>query len=125
VKLVVREAESEALQAEAGTWPRWVTSAVAGVEVRRAARRLEDEPALRERAERVLGTCALLSVDEVVLEKAAVLAPARLRTLDAIHLASALGLGEDLGAFAAYDHGLLEAAQTVGLPVISPRSSAT
>jgi hypothetical protein len=125
VKLVVREAESEALQVEAGAWPRWVTSVVAGVEVRRAARRLADEPALRERVERVLGACALLNLNQEVLGRAAVLAPARLRTLDAIHLASALALGEDLGAFAGYDQALLEAARGAGLEVISPTPHAT
>jgi predicted nucleic acid-binding protein len=125
VKLVVREAESDALQAAAAGWTRWVSSAIAGVEVRRAALRAGDDPALRERAQRVLGACALLAVDAPVLERAAELAPSRLRSLDAIHLASALSLGDDLGAFAAYDQPLVDAARAAGIPVIAPAAGAS
>jgi predicted nucleic acid-binding protein len=120
VKLVVEEAESGALEAELGRWTRWVTSALAGVEVRRAVRRSHDEPAVRERAEAVLGACALLAVDARVFGRAATLEPTRLRALDAIHLASALELGADLGAFVAYDRDLVAAARRQGLEALSP-----
>jgi predicted nucleic acid-binding protein len=118
--LVVEEAESGALEAELGRWTRWVTSALAGVEVRRAVRRSHDEPAVRERAEAVLGACALLAVDARVFGRAATLEPTRLRALDAIHLASALELGADLGAFVAYDRDLVAAARRQGLEALSP-----
>lgn len=124
MKLVVREPESEALRTAVRGWTRWVTSAIAGVEVRRATRRAGGEPSIRERARRVLGACALLAIDGHIIERAAELAPPRLRSLDAIHLASALSLGEDLGAFAAYDRMLVEAAQTAGIPVIGPAAGA-
>ena len=124
MKLVVEEPESEALQTSVRGWTRWVTSAIAGVEVRRAIRRVGDDPSPRERARRVLGACALLTVDGQILEQAAELAPPRLRSLAAIHLASALSLGEDLGAFAAYDRVLVEAAQAAGIPVIGPAAGA-
>ena len=120
VKLVVEEAQSAALEAELVRWPRWVTSAVAGVEVRRVVRRSHDEPAFRERAETVLGACALLSVDARVLARAAALDPPHLRSLDAIHLASALEVGDDLGAFVAYDRDLVTAARAHELETLTP-----
>lgn len=43
-----------------------------------------------------------------------------LRTLDAIHLATALRLGSDLDAVVTYDNRLAEAARTLGLPVAAP-----
>jgi hypothetical protein len=44
-----------------------------------------------------------------------------MRSLDAIHLAAALGLGGDLGAVVTYDASMSDAAQALGLPVIAPR----
>jgi predicted nucleic acid-binding protein len=125
VKLVVAEDETEALSAEVAGWDRWVTSGLAGVEVRRAVRRVADHPAARERAEAVLDVCAFLAVDEPILREAAVIAPVRLRCLDAVHLAAALSLGDDLGAFVAYDVDLARAARDHGLPVLSPGARAT
>jgi predicted nucleic acid-binding protein len=120
VKLVVEEAESVDLEAELGRGPRWVTSALAAVEVRRVVRRSHDEPPFRDRAEAVLAACALLSVDARVLSRAAALDPPRLRTLDAIHLASALEVGDDLGAFVAYDRDLVTAARAHELETLTP-----
>jgi predicted nucleic acid-binding protein len=60
------------------------------VEVERAVRRAADEPAVHERARHVLDACGLLAVDRDVVDRAAGLTPARLRSLDAIHLATAL-----------------------------------
>jgi predicted nucleic acid-binding protein len=59
-------------------------------------------------------------VDHDVLERAARLAPAELRTLDAIHIASALSLGADLLAFVSYDDRQRAAARKVGLPLVRP-----
>jgi predicted nucleic acid-binding protein len=59
-------------------------------------------------------------VDDAVLAVAAVLTPPSLRSLDAIHLATALRLGDDLGVFLAYDERLLRAAAAHGLPVAGP-----
>ena len=59
-----------------------------------------------------------LSLD--LLHAAADIGPAGLRSLDAIHLASALSLGSDLTAFVAYDRRLQAAAQAEGLPVVVP-----
>lgn len=63
---------------------------------------------------------ALLAVDAPVLEAAAGLGPAELRTLDAIHVASALSLGGDLRAFVTYDERQASAARKAGLPVETP-----
>jgi len=56
-----------------------------------------------------------------VLETAATLEPPGLRTLDAIHLASALSLGTDLGAMVVYDERLATAAESNGVAVVAPR----
>ncbi len=63
---------------------------------------------------------ALLAVDMEIPERAAGLEPPELRTLDAIHPASALSLGSDLLAFVTYDDRQLAAARKAGLPVTSP-----
>jgi predicted nucleic acid-binding protein len=51
---------------------------------------------------------------------AATLEPAALRTLDAIHLASAMALTDELDAFVTYDDRLADAARSAGLPVVRP-----
>jgi predicted nucleic acid-binding protein len=56
-------------------------------------------------------------LDDAVLDVAVSLAPSRLRTLDALHLATALTVKEEIGAFFAYDERLREAAADHGLPV--------
>ena len=61
-----------------------------------------------------------MTIDDEVLEIAAGLSPGKLRTLDAIHVASALVLQPDLGALVAYDVRLIEAAERNGIPVLSP-----
>jgi len=56
-----------------------------------------------------------------LLERAAEIAPPTVRSLDAMHLAAALGLGSDLAAVVTYDARMSVAAQALGLPVIVPR----
>ena len=55
-----------------------------------------------------------------IAEAAAVLPPVNLRSLDAIHLAFALALGDELDAFVTYDARLADAARANGLPVVAP-----
>jgi hypothetical protein len=119
VKLVVEEAESQALRRALAAWPRRVSSRIAAVEVLRGVRRRDRsaEPLARS----VLAHVALLAVGDRVLMAAARLDPPALRALDAIHLASALRLEAGLTAFVSYDARQLEAAETLGLPVTSPR----
>jgi predicted nucleic acid-binding protein len=63
---------------------------------------------------------ALLPIDEPILATAARLTPRSVRSLDAIHLATAQSLGEDLGAMVAYDRRLCAAARSSGMSVLRP-----
>ena len=120
VKLVLPEAETGALLGTLSDWPERISSTIAGVEVLRAVRRAGAGERVRERAERVISGIGLVRVDEAVLSGAARLEPAELRTLDAIHLATALSAGEDLGAMICYDARLARAATRLGVTTISP-----
>lgn len=62
----------------------------------------------------------LVVMSTTVLEAAATLAPGSLRTLDAIHVATALSLGGDLDAVLTHDDRMTEAATDHGLQVIAP-----
>ncbi|MDQ2911612.1 MAG: type II toxin-antitoxin system VapC family toxin [Actinomycetota bacterium] len=118
VKLVLEEKETPALTSFLRNWPARVSSVVCSVEVHRAARR--EAEAATMRAAEVLELVDLIALDRVILDTACTTDPASLRTLDAIHLASALSLGADLGAFVTYDQRLLEAAERAGLDVLAP-----
>ena len=120
VKLVVPEKESGVLQKSLSVWPVRVTSELARVEVMRAARRATTQPAAQKRAEEVMAGLYLLKIDGNILSTAARLEPRILRSLDAIHLASALSLGTDLGAIVTYDSNMAEAAEGCGLHVLAP-----
>lgn len=120
VKLVLNEPESSALFEAIQQFPYRVSSSLAITEVQRTVRRASEDPLVLARARTVLGGTQLLALDEALLERAAALAPAGLRSLDAIHLASALVLGPDLDAFIAYDRRLLAAASELGLNVLAP-----
>jgi predicted nucleic acid-binding protein len=123
VKLVLPEAESDALLASLAAWPVHITSELARVEVVRAARRAKPHPAVEQRAEEVLAGLYLLKIDSDILSEAARLEPRTLRSLDAVHLASALSLGADLGPIVTYDSNLAKAAAGHGLEVLAPQAS--
>ena len=118
VKLAVREAESAALRRHLQRRRPWVSSALARVEVLRALLPGGDEALAAGR--RVLATCDLVRINDVVLNEAAVLEPRDLRSLDAIHLATALRLGEDVGAVVTYDARMAAAARRLRLRVATP-----
>ena len=120
VKLVLPEAESTALLESLAAWPVRVASELAAVEVLRAVRRVTVDPALEQRAEEVLAGVHLLKIDSNILGQAARLEPRTLRSLDAVHLASALSLGDDLGAIVVYDGPFAAAATASGLQVLAP-----
>ena len=90
------------------------------MEVHRALRRAGATPSQRTRADAVLAGLVLIRVDEPVLARAVALRDPHLRALDAIHLATALSLGDDPEAFIAYDTRLAQAAKTQRLPVAHP-----
>jgi len=120
VKLVVHESGTDELRAWLSSHSAVVSSALAVTEVRRAIGRLSTRRSLSDRARLVLDGVALLAVDSAVLEVAAGLKPPELRTLDAIHVASALSLGAELLAFVTYDARQADAASKAGLPVMRP-----
>lgn len=119
VKLVVPEPETEALRAELALWDRHVSSALVRTEVVRACARIG--VAARRVAERVVASLDLLAIDDAILDAAGRLRPLELRTLDAIHLASAQALGAALGAVVAYDTRLIEGAKAAKITAIAPR----
>lgn len=118
VKLVVREAESAALRRFLRRRPTRVSSALARVEVVRAVRL--QGPEAQARAHAVLARIRLLRIDDDVLSLAAILEPALLRSLDAIHLASARVFGAELGGVVTYDVRMRDAAELLGVPVFEP-----
>ena len=118
VKLAVREAELAALRRYLGRRRPLVSSALARTEVVRALLSLGPD-AVRQGRE-VLARVDLLRINDRVLDAAGLLAPADLRSLDAIHLASAEQLGSDLRGFVTYDERLATAAAGRGFRVIRP-----
>ena len=118
MKLPLQEAELEALLAELAEWDGYVSSALLGVEAIRACERYGREYA--EDARSFIADVALLPLDDAVLDEAASIDPAGLRSLDALHLATALSIRDEIGAFITYDDRLAEAATNLGLPVARP-----
>lgn len=127
VKLVWTEPESDALRALLTEWPDRVSSDLTHVEVIRAARRGDASATtiLEGRAREVIAAVNLLAITEKVLELAAMMEPNGLRSLDAIHLASALAMGSDLGAMVTYDMALAAAARSAGIEVLAPGAQRT
>jgi uncharacterized protein len=119
VKLLVREGETAALRRWLRQRPRRVASALLSVELLRAARRA-GEPRLVVEARRLLSGITLVVVDNAVLDRAGELEPGQLRTLDAIHLATALSLGAELDAVVTYDRRMADAAALLGLAIAAP-----
>lgn len=117
IKLVRSEPESPALRADIAGGA-LVSSSLLIVEGRRAA--APYGPAAVERARIAVTAVTLLPMDDPILELAAALEPAELRSLDALHLATALSLGEDLGRFYCYDARLVAAAEAHGLDARQP-----
>jgi predicted nucleic acid-binding protein len=119
VKLVRREPQSLVLVDYLRAWPHRVTSVVAAVEVLRAVRRAGLRGA-QERAQEVLARLDLVELLAPIRSRAATLEPAGLRTLDAIHLATVLELGPDVGGMITYDARQLDAARRAGVDASSP-----
>ena len=117
VKLVVEEPESEDLRTFVGD--RLVVSSTVGrTEVIRAVARTEPERV--GAAERVLAETSLIIIDGPLASAAAWVEPASIRSLDAIHLATAQRLEVGLEALVTYDRRMVDAAQMAGLRVASP-----
>ena len=120
VKLLVEEAETVALRAfVANTIARRTSSALLRTESLRAVRHLGPDAlaTVREALRRV----DLIGIDDRILDVAGTLEPQVLRTLDAIHLATALAVGDDLAAIVTYDEKMIDAARLMGLSTATPR----
>lgn len=115
---MIQEAESASLEKHLAGAAVVATSRIAIVEVERATTIANPAPEVRRETERLLGSCTLIDVGEDLLRSAAQLASRAVRTLDAIHLASALRIGAD--ELIAYDKRLLGAARERGLTVAHP-----
>jgi predicted nucleic acid-binding protein len=120
VKLVRRAPETRALFEFLKDWPERVTSIVSAVEVPRAVWRSSRSPRDLERTESVLARIGLVTLDVPIRERAAGLEPAQLKTLDAIHIATALELGPDVAHIVTYDQRQAVAISGVGLTAVSP-----
>lgn len=119
VKLVVSEAETEALR----SWISMedstpVSSDLARTELLRAVRRAAADQVVQARA--VLDSITLLVITTSIFEAAGRLDPTILRTLDAVHVAAALELGDDLMGMITYDDRLADAARSNGITVVTP-----
>lgn len=119
VKLAVREAESLALRRYLRRRRPLVTSSLARTEVLRALLPGGDDAVAAGR--KVLTRLDQVRISNRVLDEAATLLPAETRPLDAIHLATAGQLGQDLGALVTYDDRMAEAARHIGHRVVAPR----
>ena len=118
VKLAVAEAESHALRRHLRRRRPLVSSALARAEVLRALMPAGASALAAGRA--VLSDLELARVNDWVLADAAVLEPAELRTLDAVHLATARRFGAELGQLVTYDDRMAAAAKGLGMRIAAP-----
>lgn len=122
VKLVVDERHSAELS-------RWVGAKAASIassdllrtELLRAVRR--GAPNAMRQARQLLDSVTLLTITTDVFEHAAELGPESMRSLDALHLAAALTLGDDLDGIVTYDERLADATRVHGVAVMAPGRS--
>jgi hypothetical protein len=120
VKLVMVEPGTTALR-------RWLTgrdgeivsSDLLRTELLRATRRAAPDQMVQARA--VLDSLILVTLSSAVFERAARLDPDLLRSLDALHLAAALELGDDLAGIVTYDRRLAAGARALGIDIVAPR----
>lgn len=119
VKLAVEEPETSALRAFlAAQGHRRVSSALLRTEALRAVRHLG--PVALATVREGLRRVDLVGIDDRILEAAGTLEPRVLRALDAIHVATALALGDDLEAIVTYDERMVGAARLLGLSTVTP-----
>ena len=120
VKLAHAEPESAALRgwlderAETG----WISSVLTEIESFRALARYA--PATASRLPAVLDQIDLIDLDQRIRRLVRTVMPTTVRSLDAIHLGTALHVRPSMTSFVTYDKRLLDAAQAAGLPIDSP-----
>jgi predicted nucleic acid-binding protein len=121
IKLLAEESHSRAFAAfyDGHTDAEWVSSALLRIELTRVVTRAM--PVLLPDARDLLSAFSYIAIDNDVVEGAMNEPDRGLRSLDAIHLATARILSEDLSAIVSYDDRLLKAAADAGLSTESPR----
>ena len=119
LKLVVREPETSALEADLADRDGLLASRLAVVECRGAARRASHGRVLQT-VDQILDAIYLIEVTPAILDDAAAADPPLLRSLDAIHLATALSIGDPELEVITYDSRFAEAARAHGLAVVRP-----
>jgi uncharacterized protein len=114
------ETEGPALRAYLAdaTEPRMVSSALLAVEARRSMLRVR--PDGLPKVDLLLADIAQIGVSDAVIESAGRLPDPTLRSLDALHLATALLIRDEVEVVLSYDQRLLDAATAHGLPVAAP-----
>ena len=122
IKLLAEETHSKAFAAfyDGHADAEWASSALLSIEVTRAVARAM--PALLPEARDLLTAFSYIAIDDEVVDAAMSEPDRRLRSLDAIHLATARILAPELEALVAYDDRLIKAAADAGLATISPGS---
>lgn len=120
VKLAHAEPESAALRGwlDKRAEAQWVSSVLTEIESFRALARYAPEAVSRLPA--VLDQIDLIDLDQPIRMLARTVTPATVRSLDAIHLGTALRIRPSLTSFVTYDKRLLDAAQAAGLPIDAP-----
>lgn len=103
---------------EVARWAVRSSSALMAVEAVRAVARIE--PAMMEETRDALDRLSLIPLSDQVLRLARDIAGRSLGSLDAIHLATAASLGDDLGVILTYDQRMMDAATSLGMPVAAP-----
>lgn len=119
VKLIVAEKGSTSLRRWLNTRSQQIFSSdLLRTELLRATRTAAPDQMVQVRA--VLDSLILLTLTTTVCERAAVLEPSLLRGLDALHLAAALEMGDELTAIVTYDQRMSGGARALGVRVIAP-----
>ncbi len=116
LKLIVEEVHSKALRRAATGRELW-SSTLLAVEAHRAGIRLGLAPA---DVDTRLAIVTFVVPSESTFEAARSIGPPNLRTLDALHLAAATELGDDLDGLITYDKRLASACESAGIDVIAP-----
>jgi len=120
VKLFLPEPDSAALTRYLDPRPLRVSALLLRTEALRAAVRATLSPQRMLLVRTLLEGLVYIGADVTLCDEAGIMRPPELRSLDAIHLASARTLGRKLEAVVTYDHRLADAAAWYGMPVVSP-----
>jgi uncharacterized protein len=128
LKLLVREAESAAIERELLEWSELATSVITEVELPRAVTRAREEraDAVIDGSvvlQGVLASAAIVPLNENIVAAARKVKPVQVGALDAIHIASAISLGRQLAGVATYDKRMQDALEPLGVGVIAPEEA--